>query len=218
MSNISRALPTSCDDPANTLSTRHHMTLRMLRNLLTSHSSCRFLSRISKIEISQEAETPRRVELPFQGIAEGLALMRQHGASCCFIDTAPSRTDETAALFRLADLVLVPIRPSPSDLWAASATVELLKRDHVPFLFILNQVKANAGITAQAAAALSHHGPVAQTFIGDRVPYAAGMTDGRTAIELTPKGPAALETAELWKNIQACLHVSMQTTKVKVHA
>jgi mRNA-degrading endonuclease RelE of RelBE toxin-antitoxin system len=36
--------------------------------------------------------------------------------------------------------------------WAASATVELLKREKVPFLFVLNQVKANAGITGQAAA------------------------------------------------------------------
>ena len=167
----------------------------------------------------REAEAPQRVELPFDGIASGLNVLRQRKASFCFIDTAPSRTDETAALFQLADLVLVPIRPSPSDLWAASATVELLKRDGVPFFFVLNQVKANAGITAQAAAALSHHGPVAETFIGDRVPYAAAMTDGRTALELTPKGPPALETAALWKNIQACLHANMRTSrKEKAHA
>jgi len=165
-------------------------------------------------------ELPRRVEMPFDGIAQSLKLLlREHKAAFCFIDTAPSRTDETATLFKFADLVLVPIRPSPSDLWAASATVNLLKRNHVPFLFILNQVKANATITAQAAAVLSHHGPVAETFIGDRVPYASAMTDGRTALELTPKGPAATETAALWKNIQACLHAIMQTTnKVKAHA
>lgn len=165
-------------------------------------------------------ELPRRVEMPFDGIAQSLKLLlREHKAAFCFIDTAPSRTDETATLFKFADLVLVPIRPSPSDLWAASATVNLLKRNHVPFLFILNQVKANATITAQAAAVLSHHGPVAETFIGDRVPYASAMTDGRTALELTPKGPAATETAALWRNIQACLHAIMQTTnKVKAHA
>src|ERR1017187_3131317 len=161
----------------------------------------------------RQAETPQRVELPFDGIAEGLRRLRERNASFCFIDTAPSRTDETAALFDLADLVIVPIRPSPSDLWAASATVELLKRDNVPYLFVLNQVKANAGITAQAAASLSHYGPVAETFIGDRVPYAAAMTDGRTALELTPKGPAALETAALWKNIQAWFHANMKATK-----
>lgn len=32
------------------------------------------------------------------------------------------------------------------------------------------------------------------------------MTDGRTAIELTSKGPAAIETAALWKNMLACKH------------
>jgi chromosome partitioning protein len=45
------------------------------------------------------------------------------------------------------------------------------------------------------------------------------MTDGRTAPELAPKGPAAVETAALWKDIQACLHASMRTTeKVRAHA
>jgi chromosome partitioning protein len=165
------------------------------------------------------AETPQRVEVPLGQITEGLAQLQQRRASFCFIDTAPTRTDENAALFRLADLVLVPIRPSPSDLWAASATVALLKEANISFLFILTQAKANASITAQAAAALSHHGPVAQTFIADRVPYAAAMTDGRTALELAPKGPASIESAALWENIKACLHANMQSKqkKAKIH-
>jgi chromosome partitioning protein len=75
------------------------------------------------------------VELPFEGIAESLKKLRLRNGAFCFIDTAPNRTDETAALFHLADLVIVPVRPSPSDLWAAAATVELLKREKVPFLF-----------------------------------------------------------------------------------
>ena len=166
----------------------------------------------------RQAEVPQRVEVPLEKIAEGLAVLKDRQAAYCFIDTAPTRTDENAALFRLADLVLVPIRPSPSDLWAAAATVALLKDAGIPFLFILTQAKANASITAQAAAALSHHGPVAETFIADRVPYAAAMTDGRTALELLAKGPAAIETAALWKNIKACLHANMQSSqKVKRH-
>lgn len=166
----------------------------------------------------REAEVPQRAEVALADIAAGLKVLEQHKAAYCFIDTAPTRTDENVALFRMADLVLVPIRPSPSDLWAASATVALLKEAGIPFLFVLTQAKANASITGQAAAALSHHGPVAETFIADRVPYAASMTDGRTAIELTTKGPAALETAALWKNIKACLHANMQKTqKVKRH-
>jgi chromosome partitioning protein len=166
----------------------------------------------------REDEAPQRVEIPLPELANGLQLLATRKAAYCFIDTAPTRTDENVALFRMADLVLVPIRPSPSDLWAAAATVALLKDAAIPFLFVLNQAKTNASITAQAAAALSHHGPVAQTFIADRVPYAAAMTDGRTAIELATKGPAAIETAALWQNIKTCLHANMQKSqKVKAH-
>lgn len=166
----------------------------------------------------REAEAPQRAEVSLTDLAAGLRVLQQHPAAYCFIDTAPTRADENVALFHLADLVLVPIRPSPSDLWAAAATVALLKDAGIPFLFVLTQAKTNATITGQAAAALSHHGAVAETFIADRVPYAAAMTDGRTAIELMSKGPAALETAALWKNIKSCLHVNMQKDqKVKRH-
>lgn len=160
----------------------------------------------------REAEVPQRADVPLTGLEAGLQLLRQHEAQYCIIDTAPTRTDENTSLFRLADIVLMPIRPSPSDLWAAAATVALLKEANIPFLFILTQAKANASITGQAAAALSHYGPVAETFIADRISYAAAMTDGRTAIELASKGPAAVETASLWKNIKACLHANMQNS------
>jgi chromosome partitioning protein len=167
---------------------------------------------------SRAAETPHRVEIGLSDLAAGLGVLAQRGAALCFIDTAPNRGDDNAELFRLADLVLVPVRPSPSDLWAVSATVALLKRAGTPFLFVVNQATLNANITAQAIASLSHHGPVAETIIGTRVHYAAAMTDGHTAPELAGKGPAAQETAALWQNIKACLHASMPTTKVKAHA
>ena len=165
----------------------------------------------------RQADTPKRVDVRFEDLSAGLELLRGRGATYCLIDTAPTRTDENAALFRMADLVLVPIRPSPSDLWAAAATVAMLKDAAIPFMFVLNQAKANASITAQAAAALSHHGRIAETFIADRVPYAAAMTNGMTAIELAPKGPAAIETAALWVNIKACLEAGMPATKEAIN-
>ena len=166
---------------------------------------------------ARSAETPHRVEIGVAGLAPGLGTLAQRGAALCFIDTAPNRSDD-AGLFQLADLVLVPVRPSPSDLWAVSATVALLKRAGTPFLFVVNQATLNANITAQAIASLSHHGPVAETIIGTRVHYAAAMTDGHTAPELAGKGPAAREISGLWTNIKACLHASMPDDKVKTHA
>jgi chromosome partitioning protein len=167
---------------------------------------------------TRAAETPRRVEIGLSELAPALDSLAQRAAALCFIDTAPNRGDDNAELFRLADLVLVPVRPSPSDLWAVSATVALLKRAGTPFLFVVNQAALNANITAQAVASLSHHGPVAETIIATRVYYAAAMTDGHTAPELASKGPSAKEIAALWRNIKACLHASMPDAKVKTHA
>jgi chromosome partitioning protein len=165
---------------------------------------------------SREAEVPHRVEVAHAGLPAALDTLAGRAAKFCFIDTAPNRGHDTAALFRLADLVLVPVRPSPSDLWAVSATVAMLRQAGTPFMFVVNQATPNANITAQAIASLSHHGPVAETIIANRVNYAAAMTDGHTAPELTGRGPAAQEVASLWKNIKSCLHANMQ--KVKAHA
>jgi chromosome partitioning protein len=181
---------------------------------------------------ARDAEAPHRVEIPLADLvpdekqpgkwparSPGLEILaQQHRPAFCFIDTVPSRGDENAKLFRIADLVLVPVRPSPSDLWAVSATVALLKQEGTPFLFVVNQATLNANITAQAIASLSHHGPVAETIIAARVYYAAAMTDGHTAPELARQGPSAKEIASLWKNVKACLHATMPAAKVKAHA
>jgi chromosome partitioning protein len=167
---------------------------------------------------ARTVETPHRVETNLPELAPTLAALAQRGAALCFIDTAPNRGDENAELFRVADLVLVPVRPNPSDLWAVAATVALLKQAGTPFLFVVNQATLNANITAQAVASLSHHGPVAETIVVNRVHYAAAMTDGHTAPELASKGPSAPEIAHLWANIKACLHASMPGSKVKAHA
>ena len=151
------------------------------------------------------AESPQRADLPFDQLVAGLSVLRTRGAAYCFIDTPPSRTDDTRALYQLADLVIVPIRPSPSDLWAAVPTVELLRQERIPYMFVLNQTKAQARITAQVAAALSKHGQVAPEFVGDRTAYAGALTDGRTAPEVAPKGPAAIEMAALWASLRATL-------------
>jgi len=166
---------------------------------------------------ARAAETPHRVETSLAELAPTLDTLAQREAALCFIDTAPNRSDN-AGLFELADLVLVPVRPSPSDLWAVSATVALLKKAGRPFLFVVNQATLNANITAQAIASLSHHGPVAETIIAARVYYAAAMTDGHTAPELARQGPSAKEIASLWRNIKACLHAGMPADKVKAHA
>jgi chromosome partitioning protein len=159
------------------------------------------------------AETPQRAELPFARIAGGLSLLKQRSAAYCLIDTAPAISDQTAGIINLADLVLVPVRPSPADLWAVSQTVELIRQADKPFLFVITQAKPQAIITAQAVAALSHHGRIAQSFIADRVSYAAAMTDGHTATEISPRSPCVQEISRLWVDVKSCFHEKMKSVK-----
>jgi chromosome partitioning protein len=163
-------------------------------------------------------EAATRVDLPFEGLAKGLDLIRSHGAAYCIIDTASGRLDIAAELFKLADLVIFPVQPSEDDLTAAPVTVQNLKQCGAPFVFVLTRMKPGTLITAQAAAILSKHGQVAETFVADRTGYKSPYAKGQTITEAEPKGPAAQELAALWQNIKACLHESMpKPEKVRSH-
>jgi chromosome partitioning protein len=162
------------------------------------------------------ADTPQRLDLPVPRIQEGLQQLDRTNAAFCFIDTAPTISEQNTALLDLADLVLIPVRPSPSDLWSVAETVELVKDAQKPFLFVITQAKTQASITAQAAAALSQHGRVAQSFVSDRVAYAAAMTGGNTAPEIV-KGPAVDEIAALWLEIKKYFHESMKSERKRAH-
>lgn len=162
-------------------------------------------------------DTPHRLDAPIERISQALGKVAEQGAAYCFIDTAPTISDQNTTLLRLADLVLIPVRPSPSDLWAVAETVALVKDAGKPFLFVVTQAKPQATITAQAVAALSQHGRVAQAFITDRVAYAASMTGGNTAPELSSKGLAAQEVETLWSEIKACFDESKKSVKKVAH-
>jgi chromosome partitioning protein len=166
----------------------------------------------------REAETPARVDLPFHGLEKGLDLIRGHGATYRMIDTASGRLDIASELFEFADLVIFPVQPSEDDLTAAPVTVQNLKASATPFIFVLTRVKPHTLITAQAAAILSKHGQVAETFVADRIGYQSPYAKGQTITEAEPRGAAAQELASLWVDIKACLHDNMQKfEEVKKH-
>ncbi len=63
-------------------------------------------------------ETPRYAPLTFSELPLHLQALSDAGASYLFIDTAPSIGGVNPELFAIADLVLVPLNPTPTDLRA----------------------------------------------------------------------------------------------------
>ena len=148
---------------------------------------------------AREADVPQLAPVNVRELPAKLEALAQMEFAYCIVDTPPALTDQNRQLLGLADLVLIPTRPSPNDLWALGETLDIVRNAGTPFVFVLTQAKSNARITVQTTAALSEHGQVFPAVIHDRVDFAAAMTDGRTAIEIRPSSPAAAEAAELWR-------------------
>jgi len=133
------------------------------------------------------------------GLVPAIAAAAAHGAKLLIIDTAPHLEEITVEAVARATLVLIPVRPSPQDLWAVGTTVEMAKRAGVPFLFVINAVKHGVSATAEAAIALSEYGQVAKQTLYDRTAYGGTAVIGQTAPERDPSGKAADEARGLWE-------------------
>lgn len=146
---------------------------------------------------ARRAETPTFVDVS-RGLPAAIEACRSGGIDLLIVDTPPSITETIGAVVAHADLVVVPVRPSPNDLRAVGGTVEIVRKAGKPMVFVCNQVTPRARITGEAAIALSQHGTVAPSMIASRVDFATSMTDGRTAGELDPSSRSASEISNLW--------------------
>jgi chromosome partitioning protein len=163
---------------------------------------------------AREANAPALAPATLAGLGAKLEALEAAGFAYAVVDTPPAITDAIRAVVALADLVLIPVKPSPHDLRAVGRTVEIAREGGKPFYFVVTQAKGNALLTVQAMAALSEHGVVAPAIMHDRVDYASSMTDGRTVQESDPKGRSAAEVATLWAFVKAKLQENPQARKV----
>jgi len=147
---------------------------------------------------AREAETPAFVETYVSRLAQDLERLREAGTALVVVDTPPAITATIVEVVRLADLVVIPVRPSPHDLGAAGATVDIAEQLGKPLVFVINAASPRARITSEAVIALSQHGTLAPSIIHHRTDFAASMIDGRTVMELPRAERSAAEVAELW--------------------
>lgn len=163
----------------------------------------------------REDETPQFAPVTLKELSDKLQSLAKAGFTYAFIDTPPAITESIRAVVILADFVLIPTRPSPHDLRAVGRTVELAVEARRPFAFAVTQAKGNSRLTVQAVAALSEHGVVAPAIVHDRVDYAASMIDGRTVLEVDPRGRSAAEVVELWTFVKARINESTKARKIQ---
>lgn len=114
------------------------------------------------------------------------------------IDSPPHTETEARTAIRSADLIIIPVQPSPTDLWASKATLELAKHEKVPVRVVLNRVSAHSKIAEKIASELTE---LAENTLGNRVLFAAALMEGRCATEVDPSSVAAKEIKALVNEI-----------------
>jgi len=154
---------------------------------------------------ARQAAEPHFVKVGLLDLSAALTELDRMGIRIAVIDTPPAITQSISHVVAHADLVLVPTRPSPHDLRAVGATVDIAERHNKPLIFVVNAATARARITGESAVALSQHGTVAPVTIHHRVDFAASMIDGRTVGEVVPASASAREISDLWLYIQGRL-------------
>jgi chromosome partitioning protein len=132
------------------------------------------------------------------------------GMEWIIIDGAPQIEDLAVAALKVADKVLIPVQPSPYDIWATESLVQLIKTrqemtEGRPLAaFIISRQIGGTKIAREAREALeSYQLPIFKSYTTQRVIYANSAATGSTVLDAEPEGHAAQEIRALLQEIVA---------------
>ena len=124
------------------------------------------------------------------------------------IDGAPRVNELGRSAILASDYVLIPVQPSPYDVWAAADTVQLIRearqlKEGLRAAFVVNRRIARTAIGRDAAAALAQFGdiPVLAAALNQRIIYAESAAKGLSVIEAAPTSEAAREVDALVEEV-----------------
>ena len=129
---------------------------------------------------------------------------RARGAEFVVVDGPPHAEVEARIAVRAAGLVLVPVQPSPLDLWATEATLAMAREERRSAVVVLNRVPPRSSLTDRVAADLAAAGAaIAATRIGNRVALVRAMASGLGVVESPGADSAAAEITALAEEVRS---------------
>lgn len=122
---------------------------------------------------------------------------------CVIIDGPAKDDDVSASAIMASDLVIIPVQPSPYDVWSCEQMVKLINRGktmkpNLGAMFLINSMKANTVLSKEVHKALADFSyPVLKTVVADREEFKKPVVRGSTALESLPRHPAAQDITNL---------------------
>jgi chromosome partitioning protein len=134
--------------------------------------------------------------------AEAIELLVSEGWQWVFIDTGPARIELIEPGIAVADLVLIPTRPSALDIEQAAICVELCETHRKAHAFVLNHTPPGTKLTKSSIHFLRKNGStVLDTAITFRQAYMAATTVGKSGPEVEKGDVARREIDALWASV-----------------
>jgi len=130
---------------------------------------------------------------------------RARSADLVVIDNPPHAETEAQIAVRAAGLVLIPVQPSPLDLWATKETLKMARDERRRPLVVLNRVPPRSSMTDRVAADLAVSAPIATARIGNRIALVRAMASGLGVGESESTSHAAAEIAALADEVRQVL-------------
>lgn len=120
------------------------------------------------------------------------------GHDVVVIDSPPQIDTDARLAIRGADLVLIPVQPSPPDIWAAEGTLKLAAAEKRQAAIVLNRVPSSGKLRETIILQLKRDGrPLLTTTIGNRTGFASSFAEGLGVTETAPRSIAANELRAL---------------------
>ena len=154
----------------------------------------------SQWAVWRQDQPPEVIDSPPPRLAAKVEAARSQGAGFIVIDTPPHADSAARAAVELADLVLIPCRPSAFDLSAIQTSAKLVQLLRKPAFVVFTAGPPNAPrVYAEAGELVAGYGtPPCPVILPDRAAYRHASAEGRTVMELEPDGKAADEARAIF--------------------
>jgi len=161
---------------------------------------------------ANEGKVINVVGLDRETIAKDIEGVKQ-GYDFVIIDGAPQSSKLAGSAIKASDLVIIPVTPSPYDVWACADLVEIIKaRQEVTegnplCYFLISRTRKGTNLSNEVKTALADYTiPILDSMTTHREVYAKTATDGLTVFHEAKAVEAINEITALYNEILTILN------------
>jgi chromosome partitioning protein len=154
----------------------------------------------------RKSDTPPVLPVPATALQKVIAKGSSNGLDLLVIDSPPHAAPEVAVIARAADLIIIPVKPSPFETSRAEASATMARAaGKTPYFLLTRCDKRQKLLNDEAAELLSSFGEVIPIRISQLAAYEHAITAGLSVSEFKTKSNAPAEVKALWDWIKEAL-------------